>query len=99
MKICKVYNLSFLCLCIREAAVVFEEDCGIEGILNRLENERILSLGINTSKYEYGANFSSRNSMDGRSSGTTTTGMVLSPHFNLPNKPVLICFVTVLNAV
>ncbi|XP_009610612.1 protein PTST homolog 2, chloroplastic [Nicotiana tomentosiformis] len=56
-----------------EAAVVFEEDCGIEGILNRLENERILSLGINTSKYEYGANFSSRNSMDGRSSGTTIT--------------------------
>lgn len=99
MKSCKIYNLYFLCLCIREAAVEFEEDSGIEGILNRLEYERILSLGITTGKYGYGSNCSSRNSLDGGSSGTTTTGRVFSPHFSLPNKPVLICFVTVLNAV
>lgn len=54
-----------------------EEDSaieGIEGILNRLEKERISSLGINTSKYGYGANHSSRDNIDDTSSGTTTTG-------------------------
>ncbi|CAN4124403.1 unnamed protein product [Withania somnifera] len=46
---------------------------GVEGILNRLEKERISSLGINTSKYGYGANHSSRDNIDDRSSGTATT--------------------------
>ncbi|KAG5604205.1 hypothetical protein H5410_025697 [Solanum commersonii] len=64
--------LTFRCLCVREAVV--EEDSVIEGILNRLEKERISSLGINTSKYGYGANHSSRDNIDDRSSGTTTTG-------------------------
>lgn len=56
-----------------------EEDSvieGIEGILNRLEKERISSLGINTSKYGYVANRSSRDNIDDRSSGTTATGKV-----------------------
>uniref|UniRef100_M1BHL7 Isoamylase N-terminal domain containing protein n=1 Tax=Solanum tuberosum TaxID=4113 RepID=M1BHL7_SOLTU len=53
---------------------VVEEDSAVEGILNRLEKERISSLGINTSKYGYGANHSSRDNIDDRSSGTTTTG-------------------------
>lgn len=57
-----------------EAAVAEESVIeGIEGILNRLEKERMSSLGINTSKYGYGANHSSRNNIDDRSSGTTTT--------------------------
>lgn len=54
-----------------EAAV--EEDNGIEGILNRLEKERISSVGINRSKYGYGANHSSRDNIDDISSGTTAT--------------------------
>lgn len=69
--------LTFLCLCIREAAVEEERVIeGIDGILNRLEKERISSLRINTSKYGYGANRSSRDNIDNRSSGTTTTGKV-----------------------
>ncbi|XP_004238761.1 protein PTST homolog 2, chloroplastic [Solanum lycopersicum] len=61
----------------RSLEAVVEEDSaieGIEGILNRLEKERISSLGINTSKYGYGANHSSRDNIDDTSSGTTTTG-------------------------
>ncbi|KAK4376743.1 hypothetical protein RND71_003039 [Anisodus tanguticus] len=60
----------------RSIEAVVEEDSGIEGvegILNRLEKERLSSLGINTSKYGYGANHSSRDNIDDRSSGTTTT--------------------------
>ncbi|XP_059316695.1 protein PTST homolog 2, chloroplastic [Lycium ferocissimum] len=57
----------------RSLEVAVEEDSGIEGILNRLEIERISSLGINTSKYGYGANHSSRDNIDDRNSGTTTT--------------------------
>lgn len=56
-----------------------EEDSGIEGIegiLNRLEKERISSLGIHTSKYGYVVNHSSKDNIDDRSSGTTTTGRV-----------------------
>ncbi|KAM3203116.1 protein PTST 2, chloroplastic isoform X1 [Capsicum annuum] len=57
-----------------EAAVEEERVIeGIDGILNRLEKERISSLRINTSKYGYGANRSSRDNIDNRSSGTTTT--------------------------
>ncbi|KAK4358148.1 hypothetical protein RND71_023758 [Anisodus tanguticus] len=57
----------------RSLEAVVEEDSGIEGILNRLEKERISSLGINTSKYGYGSNHSSRDNIDDSSSGTTTT--------------------------
>ncbi|XP_049365973.1 protein PTST homolog 2, chloroplastic-like [Solanum verrucosum] len=58
----------------RSLEAVVEEDSVVEGILNRLEKERISSLGINTSKYGYGANHSSRDNIDDRSSGTSTTG-------------------------
>ncbi|XP_055810137.1 protein PTST homolog 2, chloroplastic isoform X2 [Solanum dulcamara] len=65
----------------RSLEAVVEEDSVIEGILNRLEKERISSLGISTSKYGYVANRSSRDNIDDRSSGTTATGGQLNQKY------------------